>query len=180
MMKASPSAMSSPNALITADVQAGNAPMCSGSTTCCATTSALAFNSAQDASCDSRTMVEKPVRNSEFCISCTMPERLALTTSSSMESMGIDIRHFCRLGPFVGAGFKPAPTRPNLRHDQILPFIHPRRLARADHRRAVELIQDRRSGKAQSHIQPLALINRTLPLLAVEPHAPRLLPRIRE
>ena len=36
---------------------------------------------AQEASWDSRTMVEKPVRKSEFCISCTMPERLALTIS---------------------------------------------------------------------------------------------------
>src|SRR6266481_5360946 len=158
MMKASPAAMSPPNAAMTAAVQAGNAPICSGSTTCCATTSPVAFISAQDASCDSRTMVEKPVRNSEFCISCTMPERLALTTSSSMESMGIDIRHFCRLGPFVGAGFKPAPTRPNLCHNQILPLVHPRRLARTDHRRAVELVEDRRPLKAQSHIEPLALI----------------------
>ena len=60
--------------------------MCSGSTTCCATTSPLAFISAQEASCDSRTMVEKPVRNSEFCISRTMPERLAFTTSRSTRS----------------------------------------------------------------------------------------------
>ncbi len=87
MMKASPSAMVSPNASITAAVQAGNAPICSGSTTCCATTSPFAFMSAQDASCNSRTMVEKPVRNSEFCISCTMPERLAFTTSSSTASV---------------------------------------------------------------------------------------------
>ena len=79
--------MSSPNSLITAPQQAGNAPMCSGSTTCCATTSPFAFISAQEASCDSRTMVEKPVRNSEFCISCTMPERLALTTSRSTASI---------------------------------------------------------------------------------------------
>jgi hypothetical protein len=35
------------------------------------------FRIAQEASCDSRTMVEKPVRKSEFCISCTMPDRLA-------------------------------------------------------------------------------------------------------
>src|SRR5262245_33113982 len=34
-------------------------------------------------------MVEKPVRNSEFCISCTMPERLAFTTSRSTASMCI-------------------------------------------------------------------------------------------
>ena len=81
--------MSSPNSAITAPQQAGNAPICSGSTTCCATTSPLAFISAQEASCDSRTMVEKPVRNSEFCISRTMPERLAFTTSRSTASMCI-------------------------------------------------------------------------------------------
>src|SRR5437763_13641609 len=78
-----------PNSLITAPQQAGKAPICSGSTTCCATTSPLAFISAQEASCDSRTMVEKPVRNSEFCISCTMPESEALTTSRSTASIGI-------------------------------------------------------------------------------------------
>src|SRR5262249_55448510 len=89
MMKASPCAMLSPNTSMTAAVQAGNAPMCSGNTTCCATTSPFAFISAQDASCDSRTMVEKPVRNSEFCISCTMPERLAFSTSRSTASMDI-------------------------------------------------------------------------------------------
>src|SRR5262245_43078978 len=81
--------MVSPNSAMIAPQQAGKAPMCSGSTTCCATTSPLAFISAQLASCDSRTMVEKPVRNSEFCISCTMPERLAFTTSRSTASMCI-------------------------------------------------------------------------------------------
>src|SRR5262249_50509072 len=42
------------------------------------------FIKAQEASCDSRMMVEKPVRNSEFCISCTMPESEAFTTSRSI------------------------------------------------------------------------------------------------
>ncbi len=90
MMKASPAAMSSRYSAITAAVEAGNAPICNGSTTCCATTSPVAFISAQEASCDSRTIVEKPVRNSEFCISCTMPERLAFTTSSSIASIGMN------------------------------------------------------------------------------------------
>src|SRR5947207_6723553 len=89
MRKASLSAIAPPNSWITAAQQAGNAPMCSGSTTCCATTSPLSFISAQLASWDSRTIVEKPVRNSEFCISCTMPERLAFTTSRSTASMCI-------------------------------------------------------------------------------------------
>src|SRR4249920_340670 len=82
--------MSPLNAVSTAAQQAGNAPMCSGSTTCCATTSPPESISAQEASCDSRTMVEKPVRNSEFCISCTMPESEALTTSRSTASMDIN------------------------------------------------------------------------------------------
>src|ERR1700730_8085490 len=125
MMKASPSAMPPPNVAITAAVQAGKAPICSGSTTCCATTSPLAFISAQEASCDSLTMVENPVRNSEFCISCTMPERLAFTTSRSTPSMVIWL---------------------SLRFDQVLPFIHARGLALADHGRAIELVEDRRSG----------------------------------
>src|SRR3984893_15485432 len=128
MRKASPSAISLPNSLITAPQQAGNAPICTGSTTCCATTSPLAFMSAQEASCDSRTMVEKPVRNSEFCISCTIPERLALTTSRSTASTCM------REGSRIGSGF--------LRHDQVLPFIHARRLARVDDGGAIELVED--------------------------------------
>src|ERR1700683_5089890 len=83
MRNASPSAISPSNSSSTAEQQAGNAPICSGNTTCWATTSPCVFINAQDASWDSRTMVEKPVRNSEFCISCTMPERLALMTSRS-------------------------------------------------------------------------------------------------
>src|SRR5215831_4275566 len=119
MTKASPSAISSRNASMTAAVQAGNAPICSGSTTCCATTSPLAFISAQDASCDSRTMVEKPVRNSEFCISCTMPERLAFTTSRSTASMCVmratlrragHQRVHARLRRALGARLRAVPT----------------------------------------------------------------------
>src|SRR5271165_5287986 len=151
MRKASPCAMSCPNASITAPVQAANAPMCSGSTTCCATTSPLAFISAQEASCDSRTMVEKPVRNSEFCISCTMPERLAFTTSRSIGSRGM-----------VEAAFH---------HDEILPFIHARDLAGADHGGAVELLEDCRPRKRQSDIEPLALIDRASKFAAIEPYA---------
>src|SRR5262245_37802822 len=90
--------MVSPNSAMIAPQQAGKAPIWSGSTTCCATTSPLAFISAQLASCDSRTMVEKPVRNSEFCISCTMPERLAFTTSRSTASMCINGASTCRVG----------------------------------------------------------------------------------
>src|SRR5262249_45275143 len=138
MRNASPAAMSSLNSASTAPQQAGNAPMCSGSTTCCATTSPAAFISAQEASCDSRTMVEKPVRNSEFCISCTMPESEALTTSRSTASIFM-VR---------------------LRHDQILPLVHPCHLARADHRGAIELVEHRRPGDVQADVQLLALVHR--------------------
>src|SRR5215470_15156963 len=94
--------MVSPYSAITAPQQAGNAPICSGSTTCCATTSPLAFMRAQLASCDSRTMVEKPVRKREFCISCTMPERLAFSTSRSTASMCINSASACRVGKGAG------------------------------------------------------------------------------
>ena len=90
MMKASPSSIAPVNSLMTAAVQAGKAPMCSGSTTCWAMISPRVFISAQEASCDSRMMVEKPVRNSEFCISCTMPESEAFTTSRSIGSTVMD------------------------------------------------------------------------------------------
>src|SRR5262247_3648976 len=140
MRNASPSAMSSPNSVITAPQQAGNAPICSGSTTCCATTSPLAFINAQEASCDSRTMVEKPVRNSEFCISRTMPERLAFTTSRSTASMCIRF----------------------LRDNQVLVVVHPRGLAGVDYRGAVELIENGRSRQGQPDVELLALIDRAV------------------
>ena len=132
------------NSCITAAQQAGNAPICSGSTTCCATTSPLAFISAQEASCDSRTMVEKPVRNSEFCISCTMPERLGL---HHFEIDGVDA------------------ASPLLRHDQVLLFVHPRGLAGADHGGAVELIEHRRPAKVEPDVELLALIDRAIDVL---------------
>src|SRR5262249_42980110 len=153
MMKASPGAMPAPNASMTAAVEAGKAPMWSGNTTCCATTSPRAFISAQDASCDSRTMVEKPVRNSEFCISCTMPERLAFTTSRSTGSMA-------RMGSAL------------LRQDQVLPVVHPRDLPGADNGRAIELLEDRRARDVCTHIDLVALIDRTLELRSIEAHAP--------
>src|ERR1700751_3330657 len=130
--------MVSPNVSSTAAQQAGNAPIWSGSTTCGAPTSPLSFISAQDASWDSRTMVEKPVRNSEFCISCTMPDRLALTTSRSTEST-------C-----MGSAF--------LRHDQVLPFVDPRRLAGIEHGGAIELVEHRRARHDDPHVELLALI----------------------
>src|SRR5262245_29191278 len=150
--------MSSPNSAITAPQQAGNAPIRSGSTTCCATTSPLAFINAQEASCDSRTIVEKPVRNREFCISRTMPERLAFTTSRSTASMCIAY----------------------LRHDQVLVLVNPRGLAFVDYGRAVELIENGRSGQGQADVELLALIDRTVDVLAVHAHATRLAQRILE
>src|SRR5260370_20666675 len=133
MRNASPSAISSPNSRITALQQAGNAPLCSGSTTCWATPSPLTFISAQEASCDSRTMVEKPVRNSEFCISCTMPDRLALTTSRSTAST-------CRReGSCIGSAL--------LRHDQVLPLIDARSLPRIDDGGAIELVENGGAGQ---------------------------------
>src|SRR6516165_1905961 len=133
--------MVSRNSAITAAQQAGNAPMWSGSTTCCATTSPLAFIRAQEASWDSRTIVEKPVRNSEFCISCTMPESEAFTTSRSTASMCIDY--------------------------QILPFVHAGSLAGIDDSGAVELIEDRGAAQGKPHIEPLALVHRAIDRFAV-------------
>src|ERR1700692_2722453 len=158
MRNASPSAIVSPNSLITAPQQAGNAPICSGSTTCCATTSPRAFMSAQEASCDSRTMVEKPVRNSEFCISCTMPERLALTTSRATAStcMGEGSR--------IGSGL--------LRHDQVLPFIDARGLAGVDDGGAVELVENGGPPQRQGPVEPPPLVERGFALAAVQPPQP--------
>src|SRR5262249_4838789 len=161
MMNASPGAMSAPIAAMMAAAQAGKAPICSGNTTCCATTSPRAFINAQDASCDSRTMVEKPVRNSEFCISCTMPERLALTTSSSIASMARIRSTF-------------------LRHDQVLPFVHPGDLAGSNHRRAIELFEDGRAGKRRADVELAAPVDWAIAVGAVEAHAAAAAPGILE
>src|SRR6266851_4267763 len=167
MMKASPCAMLSPNTSMTAAVQAGNAPMCSGKTTCCATTSRFAFISAQDASCDS----------------CTMPERLAFSTSRLTASMGIaspflatasgrtEVRH---------AAVDAPSTSPVLRHDHVLPFVYPADLAGTDHRRAIELREDRRPREARAHIEPFALIDRAVELRAIKARALHAPPCIRQ
>src|ERR1700730_9432955 len=147
--------MASPYTASTAAQQAGKAPICSGSTTCWATTSPSAFISAQEASCDSRTMVENPVRNNEFCISCTMPDRLALTTSRSTASTG-----WCAgIGSVL------------LRHDQVLPLIDARRVARINACRAIELVEYGRAVEREPHVKPLALIDRAFDIAPVHPHA---------
>src|SRR5256885_2104685 len=156
-----------PNSFNTAAQHAGNAPMWSGSTTCCATTWAVAFMSAQEASCDSRTMVEKPVRNSAFCISCTMPERLALITSRSMASTSTPEK-------------RPPSTLTLLRHDEVLPRVDARNLARIDHGRAVELVEDRRTGEVKPGVDTLALVHRTVETGAVETYLSRLPQRVFE
>src|SRR5262249_49831228 len=161
MMKASPCTMLPPKASMTAAVQAGKAPIWSGNTTRWATTSPPAVINAEDASCDPRTMVEKPVRNREFCISCTMPERLAFTTSRSMASTAR-----------MGSAF--------LRHDQALPFVHPRGLAGTHDGRAIELLEDRRPCKGRSYVELLSLIDGTVEFRAVKARAPRASPRILE
>src|ERR1041385_6575697 len=98
------------------------------------------FISAQDASCDSRMMVEKPVRNKEFCISCTMPESEAFTTSRSMALTCII----------------------SLRHDQVFPFIHVRHLPWTQHGGAVELVEHGRTRNVQANVEFLALIHRAI------------------
>src|SRR5207244_3507937 len=66
------------------------------------------------------------------------------------------------------------------RHDQILPFVDPRRLTGTEHGGAVELIEHRRSGDHETDVELLALVDRTVDGLAVEPHLARLAPRVGE
>src|SRR5262249_60202793 len=70
--------------------------------------------------------------------------------------------------------------RAGLRHDQVLPFVHARGLAGTDQGRAVELVEDRRSRKLKADIETLALINRAVEVLAVEPRVPQLAPGVGE
>src|SRR5258707_4545833 len=105
---------------------------------------------AQEASWDSRMIVEKPVRNSAFCISWTMPRRVALMTSRSTAS--VSWRTF--------------------RNDDVLPFVHPRGLARVHHGGAVELIQDGGAAQRKPDVEALALIDRAGEAFAVEAHPP--------
>src|SRR5581483_11121868 len=144
-------------------------------------------------------MVEKPVRNSEFCISCTMPERLAFTTSRSTASTCISglLSGRLRLSPIPScpapcrastsffastsktwmAGTSPAMTRWRdfgfsfvLRHDQVFPFVDPRGLPRTYYRRAIELVEHGGTGESQAHVELLTLIDRAVDRLAVETH----------
>src|SRR5436305_6268170 len=166
MRNASPSRMVAPNSFSTAAQQAGKAPRCSGSTTCCATTLASVFMSAHEASCDSRTMVENPVRNSAFCISCTMPPRLALTTSRSMASTSM----------------RPAKRAPStsclLRDDEVLPGIDAAHLADADDCGAVELVEDSGPLDGLPDVDQIALVDRTGQGGAIQTHRPGLPPRL--
>src|SRR5262245_23553139 len=76
--------------------------------------------------------------------------------------------HFCGRG------------RAGLHHDQVLPLVHARGLAGTDHGRAVELVEDRRPRELEADIEALALINRAVELLAVEPRTPQLAPGVGE
>src|SRR5262249_8097878 len=51
----------------------------------------------------------------------------------------------------------PSPS-PVLRHDQVLPFVYPPDLAGTDHRRAIELREDRPPRGARAHIDVAAQI----------------------
>src|SRR5262245_10102870 len=59
-----------------------------------------------------------------------------------------------------------------LRQDQVLPVVHPRDLPGADNGRAIELLEDRRARDVCTHIDLVALIDRTLELRSIEAHAP--------
>src|SRR5262245_61146021 len=73
----------------------------------------------------------------------------------------------------------PSPS-PVLHHDHVLPFVYPADLAGTDHRRAIELREDRRSREARAHIEPFALIDRAVELRAIEARALRAPPCIRQ
>src|SRR6266446_1650528 len=60
---------------------------------------------------------------------------------------------------------------PVLRHDHVLPFVYPADLAGTDHRRAIELREDRRPREARAHIEPFALVDRAVELRAIEARA---------
>src|SRR5262249_37392810 len=67
-----------------------------------------------------------------------------------------------------------------LRHDQVLPFVDPSDLAGTDHRRAVELREDRWSREARAHVELFALIDRAVELRAIEARALHASPCIRQ
>src|SRR5262245_26350930 len=59
------------------------------------------------------------------------------------------------------------------RHDQVLPFVHARRLPRIDHRRTVELVEDCGARDREPDVEPFALVDRAVNRLAVKPCAAR-------
>src|SRR5215813_12234529 len=71
-------------------------------------------------------------------------------------------------------------TSSPFRHDQILPFIDPCRLPGIDNGGAVELVEDRRSRYGKPDVELLALVDRAIDPLAVEPRAPRFPQRVGE
>src|SRR5262249_43498097 len=76
----------------------------------------------------------------------------AFTTSSSIASM--------------------TPMRSTfLRQDQVLPFVHAGDLAGSDHRRAIELFEDRRARKRRADVELATPVDRAIAVGAVEAHA---------
>src|ERR1700730_11110537 len=68
----------------------------------------------------------------------------------------------------------------SLRDDQVLQRIDPRRLPRQDHRRALELVENRGALERPPNIDAVALIHRAGDALAVEPPLPIFAQRIGE
>src|SRR5207248_7380023 len=93
-----------------------------------------------------------------------MPERLDLMISSSITERAADA---ARTISGLSDG-----------DQQVAKFIHTRGLSRQNHRCCIQLIDNGGAGDDVSHIQPLALIDRTIERHAAKTSTPHLMPRL--
>src|SRR5581483_1370095 len=128
---------------------AGNAPQCSGSTTCWPMSRPSASVNPQLPSWLSRTIVEKPVRNSELVTSRTMPDRLVAITCRVTGSMLV------RAAVAISAASRDV-------YDQVQVAVHAGRLSRVDDGGRVELLDDRRALQPVARLQPRPVVHRTV------------------
>src|SRR5579884_332005 len=126
---------------------AGKAPQCSGSTTCWPMSCPSASVRPQLPSWLSRTMVEKPVRNSEPVTSRTMPERLVAIT--------------CRVTGSIAARatVSMSVASHDVDHD-VEVLVDGGGLPGVDDGGGVELLHDGRPVQAVPRLQPAAVVDR--------------------
>src|SRR5450631_3007202 len=100
----------------------------------------------------------------------------ALRTNARSISLQTCIRPFCRTERVIASGVSTALIFSSHADDQVADRIDLDVVAGLDHRRAVELLDDRRPIEARISRQVLAHVDRRLEPAVAEPHGPRRAP----